>query len=130
MQEKMKQASKMFGKVNSNITIRGVSSQIKENDKILSDFENDNDEQSLKLLYAVDMLNEGYHIKDLDGIVMMRPTFSPTIFTQQLGRALTVGGNKVPVVLDLVNNFSTCKIIEDFTEKMKKYVYDKLKLTP
>jgi len=121
MQEKMEQASKMFEGVNSNITVRSVSAKIKENDKILSDFENDDDEQSLKLLYTVDMLNEGYHVKDLDGVIMMRPTLSPTIFTQQLGRALTVGGDKIPVVLDLVNNFSNCKIIEDFTERMKQY---------
>ena len=67
------------------------------------------------------MLNEGYHINDLDGVIMMRPTFSPTIYTQQLGRALTVGGSKKPVVLDLVNNFDSCKIIEDFAERMRQY---------
>lgn len=121
MNEKMEQAQKMFGGVNSNITIRGISSKIKESDKILTEFEQDSEEGTLKLLYAVDMLNEGYHIKDLDGVIMMRPTFSPTIYTQQLGRALTVGGDKSPVVLDLVNNFDSCKIIEDFAEKMKKY---------
>lgn len=121
MNEKMKQAQKMFGEVNSNITIRGISSKIKESDKILTEFEQDSEEGTLKLLYAVDMLNEGYHIKDLDGVVMMRPTFSPTIYTQQLGRALTVGGDKSPVVLDLVNNFDSCKIIEDFAEKMREY---------
>lgn len=121
MNEKMKQAQKMFGGVNSNITIRGISSKIKESDKILTEFEQDSEEGTLKLLYAVDMLNEGYHIKDLDGVVMMRPTFSPTIYTQQLGRALTVGGDKSPVILDLVNNFDSCKIIEDFAEKMRRY---------
>lgn len=121
MNEKMKQAQKMFGGVNANITIRGISSKIKESDKILTEFEQDSEEGTLKLLYAVDMLNEGYHIKDLDGVVMMRPTFSPTIYTQQLGRALTVGGDKSPVVLDLVNNFDSCKIIEDFAEKMREY---------
>lgn len=121
MNEKMEQSQKMFGRVNSDITIRGVSSKIKEADKILTEFEQDSEEGTLKLLYAVDMLNEGYHIKDLDGVIMMRPTFSPTIYTQQLGRALTVGGNKSTVVLDLVNNFDSCKIIEDFAERMKKY---------
>ena len=121
MNEKMEQAQKMFGGVNSNITIRGISSKIKEADKILTEFEKDNEEGTLKLLYAVDMLNEGYHIKDLDGVIMMRPTFSPTIYTQQLGRALTVGGDESPVVLDLVNNFDSCKIIEDFAEKMREY---------
>lgn len=120
MNEKIEQAQKMFGGVNPNITIRCVSSRIKESDKILTEFEQDNEEGTLKLLYAVDMLNEGYHVKDLDGVVMMRPTFSPTIYTQQLGRALTVGGDKRPVVLDLVNNFDSCKIIEDFAEKMRQ----------
>ena len=121
MNEKKEQAQKMFGKVNHNMTIRAVSSKIKKTDKILTEFEQDTDEGTLKLLYAVDMLNEGYHINDLDGVVMMRPTLSPTIYTQQLGRALTVGGNRKPVVLDLVNNFDSCKIIEDFAERMKQY---------
>lgn len=120
MNEKMAAAQEMFGKVNPNITVRAVSSKIKTSDKVLTEFEQDTDENTLKLLYAVDMLNEGYHISDLDGVVMMRPTFSPTIYTQQLGRALTVG-SKRPVVLDLVNNFDSCKIIEDFAEKMKQY---------
>lgn len=121
MNEKIAQAQEMFESVNPNITVRAVSSKIKESDRILTEFEQDTDENTLKLLYAVNMINEGYHIKDLDGVVMMRPTFSPTIFTQQLGRALTVGGNKKTVVLDLVNNFDSCKIIEDFAERMKQY---------
>ena len=121
MNEKMEQAQKMFGKVNPNITVRGVSSKIRETDKILKAFESDNEEGTLKLLYAVDMLNEGYHDKNLDGVIMMRPTFSPTIFTQQLGRALSVSGSKKPIIFDLVNNFDSCKIIEDFAERMKQY---------
>lgn len=121
MNEKMEQAQTMFESVNSNITIRGVSSQIRISEEILKDFEQDSNEGTLKLLYAVDMLNEGYHINDLDGVIMMRPTFSPTIYTQQLGRALTVGGSKKPVVIDLVNNFDSCKIIEDFAERMRQY---------
>lgn len=121
MNEKMEQAQKMFGEVNSNITIRGVSSKIKEADKILTEFEQDTEEGTLKLLYAVDMISEGYHVKGLDGVVMMRPTYSPTVFTQQLGRGLTVGADKKTVILDLVNNFDSCKIIEDLTERMKQY---------
>lgn len=121
MKEKMEQAQKMFGGVNSNIKVRGVSSKVKESDKILTEFEQDTDEESLKLLYAVDMISEGYHVKGLDGVVMMRPTYSPTVFTQQLGRGLTVGDDKETVILDLVNNFDSCKIIEDLAERMKQY---------
>ena len=121
MNKKMEQAQKMFGGVNSNIKVRGVSSKIKETDRILTEFEQDTEEGTLKLLYAVDMISEGYHVKGLDGVVMMRPTYSPTVFTQQLGRGLTVGDDKETVILDLVNNFDSCKIIEDLAEKMKQY---------
>jgi len=121
MNEKIKQAQKMFGGVNSNIKIRAVSSKVKESDRILTEFEQDIEEGTLKLLYAVDMISEGYHVKGLDGVIMMRPTYSPTVFTQQMGRGLTVGNDKKTVILDLVNNFDSCKIIEDLTEKMKQY---------
>lgn len=123
MREKMKQVQTMFGEVNSNIKTYAVSSKLRENDKILSEFENDKDEKTLKLMFAVNMLNEGYHINDLDGVIMMRPTYSPTIYAQQLGRALTVKGEdgKEPLVIDLVNNFDSIKIIEDLQERLKQY---------
>jgi len=125
MQEKMEQAQKMFGDVNTNITTYAVSSKLRENEQTLSDFEQDNDENTLKLMYAVDMLNEGYHINDLDGVIMMRPTYSPTVYTQQLGRALSVRGKgeeaKTPLVIDLVNNFDSIRIIEDLCERLSQY---------
>ncbi len=123
MKEKVSKANKMFGDVNENMNIYSVSSEndLRKNERILTKFEKDDSEDTLKLMYAVDMLNEGYHIKGLDGVVMMRPTRSPTTFSQQLGRALSVGNDNVPVILDLVNNFDNCKIIEDFCDKMKKY---------
>jgi len=122
MKQKMKGAQEMFGNVNSNITLYAVSSKERANEKTLSAFEQA-DDNTLKLMFAVDMLNEGYHIKELDGVIMMRPTFSPIVFEQQLGRALSVksdNGNP-PVILDLVDNFDSCKIIEDFCERMKQY---------
>lgn len=123
MQEKIKQAQSMFGEVNSNIRTYSVSSKLADNERTLRRFEKDNDEDTLKLMFAVDMLNEGYHLKDLDGVVMMRPTYSPTIYAQQLGRALTVkneNGNE-PLVIDLVNNLDSIKIIEDLYERLRQY---------
>ena len=46
---------------------------------------------NLKLLFSVGMLNEGVHAKDVDGSIMLRPTSSPILYFQQLGRALTTG---------------------------------------
>lgn len=122
MQEKIEQAQSMFGEVNPNIKTYAVSSKLADNQRTLKKFEKDNDENTLKLMFAVDMLNEGYHINDLDGVIMMRPTYSPTIYAQQLGRALTVKDDgSVPLVVDLVNNFDSIKIIEDLYEKLKQY---------
>ena len=45
----------------------------------------------LKLLFTIDMLNEGIHVKDVDGVILFRPTVSPIIYKQQIGRALRGG---------------------------------------
>ena len=123
MQEKIKQAQSMFGEVNQNITIYSVSSKLHDNENTLKRFERDNDEDTLKLMFAVDMLNEGYHINDLNGVIMMRPTYSPTIYAQQIGRALTVKDEdgKEPLIIDLVNNLDSIKIIEDLYERLRQY---------
>jgi superfamily II DNA or RNA helicase len=79
----------------------------KENKTIISDFINENS-QNITLLFAVDMLNEGMHIESIDGVILLRPTESPIIFYQQIGRCLQVG-NSNPLIFDLVNNFSSIK---------------------
>lgn len=71
----------------------------------LKDFEENNNDKELKLLFSVEMLNEGVHVDGITGVILLRPTISPNIYYQQLGRCLNVGsGNKI--VLDLVNNFN------------------------
>lgn len=125
MQEKMSNAQKMFGKVNSEIELYSVSSKKYddagnivdvndvENNRQINKFEKNNDEK-LKLLFSIDMLNEGWHYSGIDGVIMMRPTSSPTLFAQQLGRGLSIGENKRPIIIDLVNNADSIKIIENF----------------
>lgn len=79
----------------------------KENKDIITDFINDKG-SNITLLFAVDMLNEGMHIESIDGVILLRPTESPIIFYQQIGRCLQVG-NSNPLIFDLVNNFSSIK---------------------
>lgn len=47
------------------------------------------DSDALKVLYCINQLNEAVHISGIDVIVMVRPTKSPVIFHQQLGRVLS-----------------------------------------
>ena len=60
----------------------------------------------IRLLLSVNRFNEGLHVKDISGVIMMRPTKSPIMYLQQLGRALSVKENHTPIIFDIVNNYS------------------------
>lgn len=59
---------------------------------------------TIDLIYCVDMLNMGYHIDNIDGIIMMRNTGSQIVYLQQIGRCMSVTSNKRPIILDFVKN--------------------------
>ena len=48
--------------------------------------------------------NEGIHVDDVDGVVLFRPTVSPIIYKQQIGRALSASKGKLSVIFDIANN--------------------------
>lgn len=84
-----------------------VYSDYPDKEKDYKDFLEDNSD-ALKMLFSINMLNEGLHIKNIDGVLMIRPTMSDIVYRQQLGRVLEVGNlGKHPLVFDLVNNFSS-----------------------
>lgn len=74
----------------------------------------------LKLLYCIDMLNEGIHVDDVDGVILLRPTVSPIIYLQQIGRALSAGSKNQPVIFDLVNNFDSLYCIDCLKNEMQE----------
>ncbi len=77
----------------------------------------------LKLLYCIDMLNEGIHVDGVDGVILLRPTVSPTIYKQQVGRALATGGKKVPVIFDIVMNIENLCSIGAIEEELREAVF-------
>ena len=77
----------------------------------------------LKLLYCIDMLNEGIHVEGVDGVILLRPTVSPTIYKQQVGRALAAGGKKTPIIFDIVMNIENLCSIGAVEEEWKEAVY-------
>lgn len=80
----------------------------------------EDDSDALKVLYCINQLNEAVHVSGIDAIVMVRPTKSPIIFCQQLGRVLSSGGNNTPLVFDLCNNFGTLGGITGMQERMAR----------
>ena len=62
--------------------------------------------QEINVIFSVDMFNEGVDIAALDMVMFLRPTESPTIFLQQLGRGLrTSKGKEYLNVLDFIGNY-------------------------
>ena len=71
----------------------------------------EDDSRHLKLLFTIDMFNEGVHVADVDGVILFRPTVSPIIYKQQIGRALSAGSARTPVIFDVVNNIENLSSI-------------------
>lgn len=61
-------------------------------------------ENTIDLIYSCEMLNMGYHVSDLTGIIMYRGTYSSIVYMQQLGRALSTGDTLPKIVFDVVDN--------------------------
>jgi hypothetical protein len=56
-------------------------------------------------VFSVDLFNEGVDVPAVDTLIMLRPTDSPTLFLQQLGRGLRRSiGKSVCTVLDFVGH--------------------------
>ena len=74
----------------------------------------------LKLLFCIDMFNEGVHVGDVAGVILFRPTVSPIIYKQQIGRALSAGGAGEPVIFDVVNNIENLYSIGAVQREMEE----------
>ena len=62
--------------------------------------------QEIRVIFSVDMFNEGVDIASLDMVMFLRPTESPIVFLQQLGRGLrTSRGKEYLNVLDFIGNY-------------------------
>ena len=60
----------------------------------------------LDYIFTVDIFNEGVDIPEINQVIMLRPTESPVIFIQQLGRGLRkADGKKYVVILDFIGNY-------------------------
>ena len=84
----------------------------------LAEFNKENNNKP-KLLFVMDKLNEGAHLKGVKGIVWLRPLSvdSRILFYQQLGRCIhsypdghIFTGEERPIVMDLVNNINTVNL--------------------
>ena len=63
--------------------------------------------QPLDYILSVEILNEGVDIVEVNQVIMLRPTQSPIVFIQQLGRGLRkANGKEYVVILDFIGNYN------------------------
>ena len=117
MDEMASHVPEWFADVNKNIKVYKTYASDPEASKEFAAFKVDEGDH-LKLLFCIDMLNEGVHVEGISGVILFRPTVSPIIYKQQIGRALTAGTTAAPLILDVVNNFEGMSSISGLQKEM------------
>ena len=73
----------------------------------MDDNEKNINKKPLDYIFSVEILNEGVDIVEVNQVIMLRPTQSPIIFIQQLGRGLRkADGKEYVVILDFIGNYN------------------------
>ena len=83
-----KELSEKFNLRNyKTVALTGESSQ-EEREDAVERLVTDTSENKLDYIFTVDIFNEGIDIPEINQVIMLRPTQSPIVFVQQLGRGL------------------------------------------
>lgn len=69
----------------------------------------------IRIIFSIDMFNEGVDLPGVDMVMFLRPTESPIVFLQQLGRGLRKSrGKEYLNVLDFIGNYEKAGKIPQF----------------
>lgn len=87
------------------VVLTGEDSQEKREEAI-NRLTSKNIEEKIDYIFTVDIFNEGVDIPEINQVIMLRPTESPIVFVQQLGRGLRKAADKeYVVILDFIGNY-------------------------
>ncbi|MFW3342327.1 DEAD/DEAH box helicase [Aliarcobacter butzleri] len=102
--------SEEFNKKGINSITLTSEDTISKREESIKRLENEND--SLEVIFTVDIFNEGIDIPSINMVLFLRPTNSPIVFIQQLGRGLRKYENKeFLTVLDFIGNHKKAYLI-------------------
>jgi hypothetical protein len=89
----------------------------------------EDEEDNLEFIFTVDIFNEGVDIPSVNSVLMLRPTNSPIVFIQQLGRGLRKHANKsFLTVLDFIGNHNKTFLIALALNGSRYYDKESLKV--
>lgn len=99
------------GKYFRTIALNGNANEQERQDAFerlaMNESETNVHKQPLDYIFSVEILNEGVDIVEVNQVIMLRPTQSPIVFIQQLGRGLRkADGKEYVVILDFIGNYN------------------------
>mgnify|MGYP004470360727 FL=1 len=120
LEQKKQNAEEWFKGIGKISIYQAHSKQNKnENQNQINDFSKPSDNNEIKLMFAVDIFNEGMHINGVDGVIMTRHTTSPIIYLQQIGRALSFSVRKKQIkIFDLVGNATDIDVVYELYKEL------------
>ncbi|WP_231036229.1 DUF3427 domain-containing protein [Pectinatus sottacetonis] len=104
--DEAKELSRQFNKRGFYTTALSAATPAGLRDKAVLQLEQEKRENGLDYIFSVDIMNEGIDIPNINQIIMLRPTKSPIVFVQQMGRGLRkYKGKEYVVILDFIGNY-------------------------
>ena len=107
--EEAKELSAKFNETGRyrTIMLSGDDSQ-QDREEAIERLVSDTRQDKLDYIFTVDIFNEGVDVPEINQVILLRPTESPIIFVQQLGRGLRKAeGKEYVIVLDFIGNYQT-----------------------
>ena len=110
-----------------SVVLTGDDSQDKRFEAI-DRLTNDANPDKIEFIFTVDIFNEGVDIPEINQVLLVRPTESPIIFIQQLGRGLRKYKSKeYVVILDFIGNYKNNFMIPIALSGDRSYDKDKIR---
>jgi len=107
MEEMMAKAKELFAGVDEEPEIYGVASKYgkRYNNDQINRFRNSNSNH-LKLMFSVNLLDEGVHSLNADGVILLAEVKSRPSFLQKIGRVFSTDEDAVtPLIIDCRNSY-------------------------
>ncbi len=122
MDEMMACAKDWFVKVDPSPKMYSLYTNDPSTSKAFQAFKEDTDNSHLRLLFTINALNEGIHVSGINGVILLRPTVSPIVYKQQIGRALSASKGHHAVIFDIVMNIEHLYSIGAIEDEMREAV--------
>lgn len=104
--EECKALSRLFNEKGLKTTVLSGDDSQSYREECIDKLVSDDDNDYFDYIFTVDIFNEGVDIPEINQVILLRPTQSPIVFIQQLGRGLRKAENKeYVVILDFIGNY-------------------------